>query len=83
MTAFKDSSFLSAVLFSFSLCQPAQCARHLRKLSLPTFVRAGCPVTEAQYSEVLWGGYQIEDHVVELSQGISFHDLNIVYCFVT
>jgi hypothetical protein len=56
MTAFKDSSFLSAVIFSFNLCHPAQYARHLRKLSLPTFVRAECSMTEAQYSEVLWGG---------------------------
>jgi len=55
MTAFEDSSFLSVVIFSCNLCQPAQSARHLRKLSLPTFVYAECLVTGAQYREGCWG----------------------------
>jgi len=46
-------------------------------------------VKGAQYSEGCWGSrggggvYKLEDLVVELLHGISFHDLSIVYCLVT
>jgi hypothetical protein len=91
MMAFKDSSFLSAVIFSCNLCQPVQSARHLRKLSLPTFVCAECLVTGAQYREgCCWpGGVGGREGSLPAREpcggvvGISFHDLSIVYCFVT
>lgn len=50
----------------------------------------GCSIVKgAQYSEGCWGSrggggvYKLEDLVVELLHGISFHDLSIVYCLVT